>query len=164
MSLSVRSKTVAIAAGIVAAAGSVWLYRSVSKYGIKGTLRYIWEGDAYPPEVRKSLNQLEKVEQSIEREYILNRLEESLARAKLDSIDDVTIEPQWIIAHAPRDLEKDLSKISHDLDTLAAKVDAVPSHGDADIKVRKKRASQQLVLMMERADYMLEVYAQKDNL
>jgi hypothetical protein len=76
----------------------------------------------------------------------------------------VTIEPQWIIAHAPRDLEKDLSKISHDLDTLAAKVDAVPSHGDADIKVRKKRASQQLVLMMERADYMLEVYAQKDNL
>ena len=163
--MSLRSKIiVGVATGVVAA-GSVWLYQSVSKYGTKGTLRYIWEGDPYSPELRKALNRLEKVEQAIEREYILNRLEESLARAKLDSLDDdMTIEPQWIIAHAPRDLEKDLAKISHNLDTLAATVDAVPSHGDADIKGRKKRASQQLVLMMERADEMLEVYAQKDVL
>lgn len=164
MSSSTQSKILVGAATVVTAAASVWIYRSVSQYGLEGTLRYIWEGNPYPPEIRTAMTRLEKVERAIEREAILERLEESLARAKLDSVEDVAImEPQWIIAHAPRDLEKDLAKVSHDLDSLAAKVDAVPSHGVEQIKRRKKLCSERIVAMMERADYMLEIYTQKDE-
>ena len=111
------------------------------------------------------MNRLDRIELAIEQESLLDRLEESLERARLDSVDGVTIiEPQWIIAHAPRDLEKDLAKVSYNLDTLAANVDAVPSHGDADLKQRKKDCSQELVLMMERADALLDLYKQESEI
>lgn len=162
-SLNVKSTILIGATTVATAALSVWLCKSLSQYGLEGTVRYIWEGDPYPPEIRDTRTRLEKVERAIQEECILDRLEESLARARLDSVDEVTIiEPQWIIAHAPYDLEKDLAKVSHDLDTFAANVDAVPSHGDAELKMRKKKCSERVVTMMARADFMLALYKQDD--
>jgi len=164
MSSNVKSTIIVGTATVATAVASVWIWKSLSQYGVEGTLRYIWEGDPYPPERRDAMNRLGKVELAIEQESLLDCLEESLARARLDSVEDVTIiEPQWIIAHAPRDLERDLAKISHDLDTLAANVDAVPSHGDAEIKRRKKAYSEQVVKMMARADFMLSLYKQESS-
>jgi hypothetical protein len=162
MSSNVRTTILLGTAAVAATAASIWLRQFVKQYGWQGTMRYVWEGDPYPPEIRDSINRLKKVERSIQKESLLPSLEESLARARLDSVDDVSVVvPQWMVAHAPRNLEKDLTKVSHDLDTLAATVDSVPSHGNVDIKLRKKQSSQQVVLMMERADILLSCYHQE---
>lgn len=162
MSSNVRATLLLGTAAVATTAASILLWQSVSKYGFEGTLRYVWEGNPYPPEIRDSIQRLEKVERSIQKESLLGGLEESLARARLDSVDGVSIlVPQWMVAHAPRNLEHDLAKVSHDLDTLAANVDSIPSHGDAGIKLRKKQCSQQVVQMMERADILLACYQQE---
>ena len=162
---NMKSNIIVGTATVATAAASVWIYKSLSRYGLEGTLRYLWEGDPYPPQIRDAITRLEKVERAIDRESLLERLEESLARARLDSVDDATtIEPQWIVAHSPHDLEKDLAKVSHVLDVLAANVDEVQSHGDAEIKRRKTACSKQVVDMMARADFLLSLYKQdKDN-
>lgn len=164
MSSNVRTTILLGTAAVAATAASIWLRQSVKQYGWEGTMRYVWEGDPYPPEIRDSIKRLEKVERSIQKESLLASLEESLARARLDSVDDVSVVvPQWMVAHAPRNLEKDLSKVSHDLDTLAATLDSVPSRGNVDIKLRKKQTSQKVVLMMERVDTLLACYQTREN-
>ena len=163
MSSSVRTPFLLGTVAVATTAVSVLLWQCVSKYGFKGTLRYAWEGSPYPPEIRDSIQRLEKVERSIQKVSLLGGLEESFARAQLDSVDGVSVMvPLWMVAHAPRNLEHDLAKVSHDLDTLAASVDSIPSHGDAGIKLRKKQCSHQVVQMMERADILLVCY-QREN-
>ena len=163
MSSRARATFLLGTAAVAATAVSILLWQCVSKYGFEGTLRYVWEGNPHPPKTRDSIQSLEKVERSIQTESLLVGLEESLARAQLDSVDGVSITvPLWMVAHAPRNLQYDLAKVSHDLDTLAANVDLISSHGDAGIKLRKKQCSQQVVQMMERADNLLALY-QREN-
>lgn len=162
--MSVKSNVLIGTAAVATIAFSGWIIKTVSRHGVEKTLRFLWEGDYYPPDMRNAMNELDKVENNIEEECILEALDESLARARLNSLDDDSfIEPEWIIAHAPRNLEKDLAKVSHDLDTLAASVDAVPSYGNVELKTRKKRASEQVVRMMARADVMLAIYKQQQQ-
>jgi hypothetical protein len=164
MSSNIRATLLLGAAAVVTTAVSILSWQCVSKYGFEGALRYAWEGNPHPPEIRDSIKRLEKVERSIQKESLLGDLEESLARARLDSVDGVSVVvPLWMVAHAPRNLEHDLAKVSHDLDTLAANVDSVASHGDAGIKLRKKQCSQQVVRMMERADILLACYQQENT-
>lgn len=155
----------------VAAVGSVgilataWIYRSVAEHGWEGTLRYIWEGDYYAPEVRDALDELENLEtQASVRASLMELIETSLARAKLNTVDDnETVKKEgWAAAHRPGNLEKDLSKLSYDLDKLAAKADAVLTK-HVDVRPKKKLLSKELVKLMERADELLKIYQRKED-
>ena len=166
MSSSRRIVTyVAIATvGTVGAAVSVWLYRSVHGHGWEGTLRYIWEGDYYAEDVRSALNTLKALETQVAGHAALMELiETSLARAKLNSVDDHSSvkKEEWASAHRPRNLEKDIIKLSYDLDKLAATADAVVLQ-DVDMRPKKKLLSTKIVKLMEKADELLRIYQRKD--
>jgi hypothetical protein len=168
-----------IAGVSLSAAASFGIYQSVHEYGWEGTLRYLWEGDPYGPEVGNYIKVLETAEKSrVAQQIKLNVLEETLERARLDSVDDSSIRRTsitkeivrlWIANYAPSSLEKILSELSHVLDRLAAQVDGIvvsqkKDDGTAsssvfqDIKRRKKLLSKQLVLDMERCDALMASY------
>lgn len=156
----VLGSTAVVATGLA----SLWMWRSLSKYGWRGTIRLVWEGDAYTPEAREAMQKIDKAQSSIRaNEKVILELELTLARARLDSIDETVVVPQWIVCYMPRNLEKDLAKLSYDLDSLAATVDSVVAVDDGELKQRKKLYSEQLVFMMERADVLLECYNEKEG-
>lgn len=167
MSASRRIGTIltVTAVGSVSILATAWLYRSVKEYGWEGTLRLIWEGDHYAPDVRDALDQLENLEtQTAVRASLLELIETSLARAELNTIDDdQSVKKEgWATAHLPENLEKDLAKLSYDLDRLAAKVDTVLTK-HADVRPKKKELSRVLVKLMERADELLKIYQKKEK-
>jgi len=57
----------------------------------------------------------------------------------------------YIVSQTPQ-ISKELITLSLNLDKLAAKVDAIQSHGDGDVRRRKKELSTLLVEMMDRVD------------
>jgi len=141
-----------------------WMYRNVSRYGIGGTLRYIWEGDPYAAVVRAALDKLEAVETSLAvHESMLELIEESLDRGRLNSVDGVDEVAAWIVEHAPANLEKDLGQVSHALDGTGAKVDSVLSSLHPDIKQLKKSLSDKLVCLMNRADALIALYKREET-
>jgi hypothetical protein len=174
-----------VAATAASAAASFWLYKSVTSYGWEGTLRYVWEGDPYTPQVREYIDILDRVDDSrLHQESLIWTIEEALERARLDSVDDseTSSSPKsatdklsttneivllWMSNFETvgrGDLEKNLAHLSTVLDKLAAQVDGVlvgakdgadSSQTWTELKRRKKLLSKQLVLAMERADALL---------
>ena len=151
-----------------------WLFRYVSRHGWAGAFRFLWQGDPYTPQVRESVDVLEEVESKMaSHEIRIDRLEESLARSRLDTIDGGTesdyfphrsmIKNIWTRIYAPRDLRRDLSQLNSMLDRQAAKVDGVATYSEMPLKIRKKRLSQQLVSLMERVDILLSSYGVDDE-
>jgi hypothetical protein len=154
-----------VTVGTVAVAVSLWLYQSVKDHGWEGTFRYIWEGEYYPEDIRSALELLEAAETQLAVHIALVELmETSLARAKLNSVDDHSHvkKGDWAIAHRPGNLEKDLATLSFDLDKLAAAVDAVVLE-DIDLRPKKKMISREIVKVMAQADELLKIYQQKDS-
>ena len=153
------------------------LSKPISKYGLSGCLRYIWEGDHLPPHIRDAFDELDKVEykQLRKEQKRLEKIEVAIELAKLNSVDagyekscnegsgnatssnDNTDEAgtNYILAQSPN-LTKDLAGLSYNLDVLAATVDSVTSHNDLELKARKKRLSNKLVQMMEQVDVFLK--------
>lgn len=140
-----------------------WMYDNVNKYGWEGTLRYVWEGDHYTPDVRTAMDTLASKETTLAvYESMLECMEESLARGRLNSVDGSEILQAWKSAHTPMNLEKDLARVSHGLDGAAAQVDAVfSSHIDA--RKKKKLLSQKVVGLMSRADKLMGQYRTEDT-
>lgn len=102
----------------------------------------------------------------------LNRIMVVIETAKLNSVDhddkersqhmqvggeeenDVSgpsIKKHYILCQVPS-LSKDLGSLSYNLDKLAAQVDGVASHGDAQVKTMKKELSSKIVEMMAICD------------
>lgn len=161
--------------------GTITIYllsKPISKYGLSGCLRYVWEGDHLPPHVRDAFDELDKVEykQLKKERKRLEKIEVTIQLAKLNSVDsgmegndkkssasssadstvvegDETLND--ILAQTPT-LTKDLAGLSYSLDVLASTVDSVGSHGNVDVKARKKVLSNALVQMMERVDSFLK--------
>jgi hypothetical protein len=162
-----RQAAVSIAKFSVGAFGiamSLWLYQSVSDYGWQCTLRYIWEGEYYPEHVRSALEVLDATQSQFEvYSAVLELIETSLARAKLNSVDDRVRNEDWTLAHLPENLEKDIVMLSFNLDKLAASVDAVILD-DAELRPRKKQISSNIVLAMERADALLNIYKREESI
>ena len=158
--------TVAIVtAGTLGAAFSFWLYQSVKDHGWEGTVRFIWEGEYYPEDVRSALEMLESAETQLAVHVsVIELIQTSLARAKLNSVDELSRvnKDDWASAHGPSNLEKDLATLSFDLDRLAATVDAVVLV-DVSLRPKKKRISQDIVTAMEKADALLNVYQRTDS-
>ena len=52
-------------AATIATLGTITVYlfsKPITKYGLSGCIRYIWEGDHLPPHIREAFNELDKVE------------------------------------------------------------------------------------------------------
>lgn len=153
-------------------AGLIFHKTLVANYGWEGAIRFVWEGEPFPPRIRDMLDSLSEVEKSrATQEERMSAIEEALDRARLDSVDDVrtskTIVLRWTANYGPRNLEKSLAELSATLDKLAAQVDAVVLSSSEtnsnvrvvqDIKRRKKLLSKQLVLDMERCDAFMSCY------
>ena len=155
------------------------LTKSISKYGVSGAIRYIWEGDHLSPEVRYEMDQLESLEKQMRiQKKKMNKIGFVIETAKLNSVDEIVHDFDWngevedtntdgyendqlhkrhyILSQIPS-LSKDLGMLSYNLDNMAAKVDSVQSHGDDSIKAQKKGLSHKLVEMMGICDeYMRE--------
>ena len=138
---------------------SYWFYQCIQAYGWHGTIRYIWEGDPLPQEVRQFVDVIKAVSQALdEHNTEISILEEALERARLDTIDDmnpVAVLQYWRedLHHTTYDLRKDLARISFDLDVLASKIDQIP--GKEEVRPQKKVLSSRTVLLMTRTDRLL---------
>lgn len=138
---------------------------AISKYGVTGTLRYIWEGDHLSPESRESVDTLDGVESKIKKQTKkLEKIEIMVEVERLNSVDDgydnseETKVPQSKngTLSISSSLAKDVSILSSTLDRIAGEIDSVQSHGDLDIKKRKKEFSKLLVSMMDKVDRILK--------
>lgn len=153
-----------VTAGALGAALSCWLFQSVKEHGWEGTLRYIWEGEYYPEDVLSALEMLESAETQLDVHLsVIELIQTSLARAKLNSVDEQSRikKSEWAAAHHPSNLEKDLATLSFDLDRLAATVDSVVLE-EISLRPRKKKISRDIVTAMEKADALLNVYQHKE--
>jgi hypothetical protein len=149
-----------VAATAASAAASFWLYQSVASYGWEGTLRYVWEGDPYTPQVREYIDILDSVDDAE-----TSSSPKSTTTDKLPTTNEIVRLWMSNFETAGRgDLEKNLAYLSTVLDKLAAQVDGVlvgakdgadSSRTWMELKRRKRLLSKQLVLAMERADALL---------
>jgi hypothetical protein len=140
-------------------------YRVVRRYGVDGTLRYIWEGTPYQPNVQEQMETLDDIDSAL---LLLNTniadLESSLERAQQSIQGSYSaILLQWECTASCTDLRKHLAIISYDLDQLAARADAVPSSGQEEVKIRKKDTSARIVKLMDRADALISFYTKASS-
>uniref|UniRef100_A0A7S2U8C1 BAG domain-containing protein n=1 Tax=Attheya septentrionalis TaxID=420275 RepID=A0A7S2U8C1_9STRA len=138
---------------------AIWTQRMISKYGVDGTLRLIWEGDHLKPEIREAMDNLDTLEfkKIAKSERKLEGMEVTVETARLNSIDETILET------LPVQLKKQLAMLSSQLDALAADVDSIQSNGDAEVKRRKKYLSVKLVEMMERADKIIGQFSVEEQ-
>lgn len=145
--------------------------KSIAKYGLRGTLNYIWIGDHLTPDIRESTDTLEHIEfKCIPKELKrLNKLEIVISTATLNSVDEGEMKNDEMGMNHEKDtnnayymysqipsLSKDLGTLSYNLDKLAADVDAVQSHGNDSVKAKKKELSNRIVKMMNTVDDLIE--------
>jgi len=167
----------AVTASAVLVVGIIFYKTLVEEYGWVGAFRYVWEGEPYSPHIQSILDSLDDAEKRRAlQESRLSGIEETLERARLDSVDDTSevrwlpatknratkaIVLRWVNYYKPRNLEVALGEISAALDKVAAEVDAVLlSDADArcasrvvqQIKQRKKLLSKQMVSFWHRGD------------
>jgi hypothetical protein len=131
----------AVAAATAVVVVGTFLYQTVPEYGWEGTLRYLWEGDAYSPELRRLVDTLETAEiaRSLQ-ESRIHAMEAALDLARLNSVDvdddhqqasssSREIVRAWVdcfaAAESGQSLERTLADVSHQLDKIAAKIDGV---------------------------------------
>ena len=164
-----------------------FLYQNVSEYGWEGTVRLIWEGDAYGPQLRQIVDALEQaeVDRSLQESRIYS-MEAALDLARLNTVDDggatgsnvnrQQVVEKWIeyfssstTGTSSLSLERTLADVSDKLDKIAAKIDSLILQKGAEhdhfnsnlvkrIKQRKKLLSKSIVLDMERCDVLLGSY------
>ena len=145
--------------------------------GYKGILQLIWVGDYLPPKLRKSMNELDKVEvRIVKSDQQLEQIEVLIERARLESVDGSTKltprmkngnnnpQPQAQISQEELtnrlfqqypQLRTKIGIFSNKLDTLAACIDDIKSHSDDEVKSRKKALSNRIVALMNSLDGMI---------
>ena len=165
--------TATITAGIVVTSIIVYHKEEIAKCynkhrGIQGLARYIWIGDYLPPSIRKSMDELDEISKDMTKcDPQLERIEMLVQRALLESVDGPALHDlseasdsskeeihKQIFKQNP-ELRKDIGFFSTKLDRLAARIDSVLSHGDDEVKIRKKLLSNKAVLMMDGLDSLL---------
>ncbi|KAL9184466.1 hypothetical protein ACHAXT_002552 [Thalassiosira profunda] len=142
--------------------------------GIYGLLRLIWLGDHLPPHLREAMDELDDVEARVTKsEGQLEQIEVLVARARLDSVDgsvaaNATTSASASLNEVDREelktqlfkqypeLRTQIAIFSNKRDALAAAIDHTKSHGDEEVKRRKKRLSNQIVALMDELDATVE--------
>lgn len=149
----------------------------ISKYGVQGTLRLLWEGDHLPPEIREAMDELDDAEET-EIPRVITKIDEiELALRRIfsssngnnsnyctttDTKSNIQYKKEILNGLPPLALstfKRDLSVVSHDVDRIAADIDSVRSHGDEDVALRKKKLSNLIVSSMKRVDHIMELFS-----
>lgn len=163
-STALKTATIVIIASTTVATLAVLLHRRViapNFRSVHGLLRYCWVGDHLPPDVRKSMDALDDVDEKAEKaEEELERIEEDVERAILDSVDGPRTadaaggddEAQGFVFRQNPRLRTLTGGLSHRLDALAADVDSIRSRNDMEVRSRKKELSRRIVRAMEHMD------------
>jgi hypothetical protein len=139
-----------------------YFLRLVLAYGWNGALKYIWDGDALPQDIRGFVNELEAASIFLdEKDTAIASLEEGLERARFDAVETsnpARILQQWRVnlPITKQDIRKHLAVVSSDLDDLAAKVDQVPSRNE--VRKARKELSSRIVQLMSRTDRLIEFF------
>jgi hypothetical protein len=156
-----------ISAFTVVALSSYWSFCLVRRYGWEGAMRYIWEGDALPRDIREYINTLNNASIGLEEEEkeILS-LEEGLQRAHFDTVDESSpsaVLDCWRMSLplTRQDIRGLLSKTSAALDKLAAEIDQVPNKDL--LRQEKKDLSSRVVSLMARVDVLIDFFKQATN-
>jgi len=121
-----------------------------------------WQGDFLPPQLRNSMDELDKIEERMGKsEEQLEQIDILVEKARLDSVDfvdddDVNQEElKTFLFQQNPDLRTRIGIFSNKLDTLAAMIDAIESNSDDEVKQRKKQLSNKIVELMNELDNML---------
>jgi hypothetical protein len=144
-----------------------YIYRLVRDYGWNGALRYIWEGDPLPQDIRQYTDTLRNTSYELdEKQAAIFDLEEGLVRARRDTANDSSpakVLTQWRLnmSYVKQDLRSYLARISHDLDTLVSNVDQVPTR--EEVRRAKKMISRRIVSLMSRTDRLIEFFTTSAN-
>jgi len=155
-----------IAGTALLGASTVWFSYLVHCYGVDGALRYIWEGDPNPENIREQMEKLSAAEKGLKKQIkTISTLEEGLQRARLDTIDDsdpsslLTIWRRNLPANL-QDLRTRLALLSADLDKIASIVDQglPPQEDGEEVRKRKKALSKRVVVVMERVDALIDFF------
>lgn len=154
------------------------IHRSCKDVGWEGTLRWIWDGDPYDPELRDALERLEKAEfdrtATHHIEDRLRGLEESLDMVTTSMSCEENKGKLWNdlwMDHAsnnaatkatPLTVERTLADMSDRLDKIAARIDDVVLASSSNnpflvqkVKQRRKILSKTIVADMERCDALV---------
>ncbi|KAL7531149.1 hypothetical protein ACHAXR_003872 [Thalassiosira sp. AJA248-18] len=138
--------------------------------GMQGLLRLLWEGDHLPLNLRQSMDELDKIkDRMVKSEDQLEQIEILVERARLESVDGSSIsaspseegvvsndELKTQLFQQSPELRTRIGIFSNKLDTLAATIDAVKSHSDQEVKLRKKQLSNRIVELMTELDGMID--------
>lgn len=156
------------AAALIGTVSSLFLANLISKYGVQGALRYIWEGDHHPPEIREAIDELDEIEE-MQIPKILSKIDKIqviIQTAYLNSVDidtntPSTIQKKEILNSLPpqsfSNLKKKIAMASHELDRIAADIDSIRSYGNAELKSQKKNFSSLIVSLMKPVDEYMDL-------
>eukprot|EP00979_Chaetoceros_neogracilis_P013996 scaffold4290_cov213-Chaetoceros_neogracile.AAC.3 len=158
-----KSTFITITLSVTIIIATYLISKPVSKYGLSGALRLIWEGDHLPPHIRDCFDKLQQIDDTIKKQKKkLNRLGVTIETAKLNSVDEIQIvnnehipKKHYILSQVPS-LHKDLGIVSSALDKVAAELDQVVNHGVAEVKRQKKELSNRVVTMMGTCDGFIQ--------
>jgi hypothetical protein len=151
-----------------AGAAMYWPVDSLWRHGWDGTLRYIWEGDPYSPQMRIHVDSILLVQQSMARdEQAIESLEQQWRQVQLNS-NDSSLWRAWqssLSSESPSlvytDLSKELGRLSYELDQYAYQLDQVRFSSQWRYrywKSQRKELATRLVALMERVDQLIAIY------
>lgn len=146
-------------------ASTVVLAGLVSKYGVTGTLRLIWEGDHRAPHVRDTSDDLDDLEAELVRLATeADDVDVDVRTAFLNEVDsndgDEASETRTLSALSPASLsglKRRVATLDHELDRVTADVDSVRAHDVEELRRRKKRLSTLVVAQMRRVDQFVKL-------
>lgn len=131
---------------------------------LQHSLTFALPVDHLPQEIRHAMDELDEIQiqRLPKQERTCERLELSLATASMDSVDGGDQEYASILITPA--IRTELGILSDAVDKLVANIDAIDSHGDDNVRGRKKELSQQLVQLMARVDLLIaQVQTEPDS-
>mmetsp|Transcript_32273 Transcript_32273/g.47051 ORF Transcript_32273/g.47051 Transcript_32273/m.47051 type:complete len:179 (-) Transcript_32273:114-650(-) len=173
---SIQTLAVTAITGTVTILTTIYITKSISQYGLSGTLRLLWEGDHLTPECRESMDTLDQVQNKTIPKLgkKLEQLEVTMEVAKLNCVDGPSLDEKTttteeeeaikiqILTQYPK-MKTDLSGLSYNLDKAAAKIDSARSDGEQEVKARKKELSNIIVGLMDRADVLIALCGERSQ-
>mmetsp|Transcript_28852 Transcript_28852/g.44856 ORF Transcript_28852/g.44856 Transcript_28852/m.44856 type:complete len:204 (-) Transcript_28852:24-635(-) len=146
-----RSAKVVLSATAVICSAGYFLYMT-KKYGAKGAMRMIWEGDYMSEENRDAMDKLEKYSKKMPK--IIKNIETVESWFELQKLNSIDSDKASFPISA--EIRKKTSNLSYEVDTLASDVDSVLSKDKCEEVVKlKKETSSELANIMSRLDIVM---------
>jgi hypothetical protein len=151
----------AITLSITAILTTYIISKPLSKYGLSGTLRLVWEGDHLPSHIRASIDKLLAIEGNIKKEKKkINTLSVTIETAKLNSVDEIVMRDEDDVEEQDKEVQEQEQKEEKDYEIIGDTTPRNESHVPPPPK-RHYILSQVPSLMtdLSRLSYVLDKFA-----